>query len=75
MLYHYTSKAGANGIQKSGNFRESIVGAYGNGVYMTALNPWNNSREHISYNNWAGTRAIEFFFFCSISVLRPFNTI
>ena len=59
MLYHFTDETSSNAIRASGYLRASSIGVYGAGVYFTALNPWNNSRTDIAFNNWASNLPID----------------
>ena len=57
-LYHYTSQAGHEQIVRSGvikqsqNFTRDCV--YGDGVYLTTLNPEDFSKEDLAKNNYGG---------------------
>ena len=57
-LYHYTSQAGHEQIVGSGvikqsqNFTRDCV--YGDGVYLTTLNPEDFSKEDLAKNNYGG---------------------
>lgn len=55
ILYHYTSKKGCSSIKKTGCVRCSVdEGAkyYGEGVYLTKLNPLSHTRLEIAENNY-----------------------
>ena len=57
-LYHYTSQTGHDHIVKSGlikqsqNFTKDCV--YGDGVYLTTLNPEDFSKADLARNNYGG---------------------
>ena len=57
-LYHYTSQEGHDHIVKSGlikqsqNFTKDCV--YGDGVYLTTLNPEDFSKKDLAKNNYGG---------------------
>ena len=57
-LYHYTNQRGYENIKKSGiirqsqNFEKDCV--YGDGVYLTTLNPEDFSKEDLAKNNYGG---------------------
>jgi len=60
-FYHYTDEEGAKNIIRSGTIQASLKSmikgdvAYGNGVYLTELNPWTYSKHQIAMNNWVNT--------------------
>ncbi|CAG2104595.1 unnamed protein product, partial [Medioppia subpectinata] len=61
-LYHYTNKAGADGIKRTGVIRRSgsangAGGAFGAGVYFTDLDPHYYFRNEILANNYGGIAA------------------
>jgi len=57
-LYHYTNQRGYENIKRSGiirqsqNFEKDCV--YGDGVYLTTLNPEDFSKEDLAKNNYGG---------------------
>lgn len=54
-LYHYTNITGLNGIKKDEVIRSSNSGkdsCYGQGVYLTSLNPEEHTKDYIAKNNW-----------------------
>mmetsp|Transcript_18299 Transcript_18299/g.34964 ORF Transcript_18299/g.34964 Transcript_18299/m.34964 type:complete len:344 (-) Transcript_18299:132-1163(-) len=48
ILYHYTSSAGYEGIQRTQQINASTGGKYGFGVYLTDLDPTENERQDIA---------------------------
>jgi len=61
LLYHYTDVDGAKNIIRVGKILASLKtmanvdGAYGNGVYLTNLDPETSSKQQIALNNWTNT--------------------
>ena len=59
-LYHYTDESGMRGIQDLREIKQSgMVGVdavFGEGVYLTSLNPEQHSKKTIAQNNWNGKR-------------------
>jgi len=59
--YHYTDEEGSRKIIRSGkilaslSFTTSDDAGYGNGVYLTTLNPDTHSKHDIAMNNWVKT--------------------
>ena|SRR6218665_1773992 len=59
-LYHYTTKAGKEGIRDSGVIYESKKSGakddarFGNGVYLTSLPP-SDGKIRLALNNWDGS--------------------
>ncbi|XP_054153839.1 uncharacterized protein LOC128952462 [Oppia nitens] len=52
-LYHYTTANGADGIREIGHIKISVNqrhAVYGPGVYMTSLNPYNNTIDIVKNN-------------------------
>jgi len=60
-FYHYTDDEGAKNIIRSGRIMASLsheasnVAGFGNGVYLTTLEPETNTKAQISKNNWNQT--------------------
>ena len=56
-LYHYTDASGHATIRRTNVIRcsrrgEQIDGIFGEGVYLTSLNPNDHDKEEIAKNNW-----------------------
>ncbi|CAE7457668.1 unnamed protein product [Symbiodinium natans] len=56
-FFHYTNEEGADGINESGTLRpteevDMIDAAGGEGIYVTDLDPWQNSKSDILENNY-----------------------
>ena len=57
-LYHYTNQQGydqivrSKTIRQSQNFEKDCL--YGDGVYLTTMNPQEFSKEDLARNNWGG---------------------
>ena len=56
IFYHYTDVDGCTAIQESRKILNSLFGGvdavFGTGVYLTTLNPNENTKEEITKNNW-----------------------
>jgi len=63
LLYHYTDVDGAKNIIRVGKILASLKsmvnvgGAFGNGVYLTNLDPETSTEHEIAMNNWTNTSA------------------
>lgn len=58
MYYHYTSYHGAMAISSSGHLQPSQKsGAFGPGVYLTDLDPYEFFRDEILENNYGGIKS------------------